>query len=330
MQVVLKRGLAFAGAVLALTACRGDREGGGERSGHALGAVLAQGLREAAQVVVQWPCIAPADSAPAAPKGWAAGKATLTLASSAGAVSLGFVADGGSGSAPTLDNLRRAAAAFAEQEVAAVVSLGGHARAGDELIAMLEALSDDRYLLVASPGDLESARGHRAAVRAVAERGRRIADALEVRLLELGPATVALAPGGRGEAQSPAGAEGCELDDPAAEELASQLERASGLRIWASWAAPRSSNVTEAHGDVRLGRTLQAHLVDLAIVGEPTDREREAGQGRDGAPLEVVAAGFLDGEPRLPVAGKRPAPSALLLRIEGSRWTWSRLDLSAR
>lgn len=323
--------LVCAGAALAaLVGCRGEREDGGQRAGHALGAVLAQGLREAALATAPWPCIAPAAGEPTAPKGWVARPGTLALASSPSAVSLGFVADGGSGSAATLEALRRAAAAFAEQEVVAVVSLGGHAREGAELSGMLEALSHERYLLVASPGDLESARGHREAVRAVAGRGRRIADALEVRLLELGPATVALAPGGRGMSQSPAGAEGCELADSAAEELASQLERAPGRRIWASWAAPRGPNPTAARGDARLGQTLQAHHVELAIVGEPTIPAGETGQGRAGAALEVVAAGFADAEPRLPVNGRAPRPSALVLSVEGPRWSWRRIDLSPR
>lgn len=317
-------------AALALAACKGEREDGGKRAGHALGAVLAQGLREAALATAPWPCVAPAAGEPAAPKGWVSRPGALALEARLGEVRLGFVADGGSGSAPTLDNLRRAAAAFAEQEVVAVVSLGGHAREGAELVGMLEALSHERYLLVASPGDLESARGHREAVRAVAERGRRVADALEVRLLELGPATVALAPGSRGVMQSQAQADGCELDDSAAEELASQLERAAGRRIWASWAAPRGSNPTRARGDARLGRVLAEHHVELAIVGEPTDRVSEAGQGHAGAALEVVAAGFADGEPRLPADGRPPRPSALVLSVEGARWSWRRVDLSTR
>lgn len=324
----MRRGISIAVA-LALAACRGERDDGGERAGHALGAVLAQGLREARRVAAPWPCVAPPTGEPRAPQGFTARPGTLALTPSARAVSLGFVADGGGGGAATLENLRRAAAALAQQEVVAVVSLGGHTAERDELPAMLEALGDQRYLLVASPGDLESAQGHRAAVRALADRGLRIADALEVRLLELGPATVALAPGARGVAQSPAGVEGCELDDSAAEELARQLERAPGVRIWAAWAAPRGLNVTQAHGDARLGRTLGTHHVELAIVGEPTDHVRETGQGRAGGPLEVVAAGFLDGEPRAPVAGRRPMPTALLLRIDGDRWTWRRLDLSA-
>lgn len=323
--------LGIAGAALALAACRGPREDGGERAGHALGAVLAQGLREATKVEAPWPCVAPATGEPEAPPGWVARPGTLALAQRREVVSLGFVADGAGGSAATLENLRRAAAAFAEQEVVAVVSLGGHASERDELAAMLEALSDERYLLVAGPGDLETTQGHRAAVRALAERGRRVADALEVRLLELaGQATVALAPGARGTTQSPAGVDGCELDDSMADELAGQLERAKGLRIWASWAAPRGPHVTQARGDARLGRALLAHHVELAIVGEPTDLTPATGQGRAGAPLEVVATGFLDGAPRLPVAGRPPAPTALLLRIEDGRWSWRRLELVAR
>lgn len=317
-------------AALALASCKGTREDGGERAGHALGAVLAQGLREAAQATAPWPCVAAAAGEPAAPKGWVSRPGALALEDKRGEVKLGFVADGGSGSAATLDNLRRAAAAFAEQEVVAVVSLGGHAREGAELVGMLEALSHERYLLVASPGDLESARGHREAVRVVAERGRLVADALEVRLLEVGPATVALAPGSRGMKQSQAQAEGCELDDAAAEELASQLERATGRRIWASWSAPRGPNVTQALGDARLGQTLAAHHVELAIVGEPTDRAGEAGQGLAGAALEVVAAGFADAEPRLPENGRPPRPSALVLSIDEARWSWRRIELSTR
>lgn len=323
-------------AVLALVGCKGkEKPSGPSELGEAAAVAMLRGLSEAAKALEPWPCAA-LDEAPAPPvalrlEGWRVDGLALVPSEPAGGSSLvGFVGDAGGGAAGTVAQLRRAAAVFAERKVAAVVSLGGMGSSAEEISAGLRALATGGRVVVAMPGDLEPLVEHRKAVARLQQEDLPVVDGSVVRWLKLGPATIATLPGARHRAQLVAQNEGCAFDDAAVEATLGRLAEAEGVKILASWAAPRAGAASSSSGDLALRGALDRAKVDLAIAGEPSLRG-EAGEraGRAGSGAQVALAGFSDGEPRLPAGGEPRPASALLVKVARTEWQLERVALSA-
>jgi hypothetical protein len=326
---------AVAGAIaLSLLGCKGKPDATSSELGEAAAVAMLRGVAEAAKVLEPWPCAA-LEEAPAPPvalrmEGWRMdGLALVPVGAASASAVVGFVGDAGGGAAATVVQLRRAAELFAARKVAVIVALGGMGQAEEEIAAGLRALATGGNVVVAMPGDLESLAEHKRAVARLQQEELAVVDGSVVRWLKLGPATIATLPGARHRAQLVAGNEGCAFDEAAVEATLGRLAEAEGVKILASWAAPRSGAASASSGDLALRTALDRAKVDLAIAGEPTLRGGATDRaGRAGGGLQVARAGFSDGEPRLPGGGKPPAASALLVKIGRAEWQLERVELA--
>jgi hypothetical protein len=332
------------GAVIALLAmamaCRGDNVASTDL-GRSAATALQRGISAAAAVTLPWPCAEPASFAETRAfqlEGWQINGPVLQPATARTAFIVGFIADAGGATPATEAQLRRAARAFADEQVDVVVSLGGMASDAAQIESVLRVLATGvPYPVVAIPGDLEAIGAHRAAIDVLRRQGLRVIDGSLVRWVHLGIATLATLPGARHQGQLAAGPEGCGFDDNAIEATAQQLGRADGLKILASWAAPRSGGSFDENAEVKTGvvgdwalrQAMDRHHVDLMVAGEPVKVAAEAlGNGSSKERSRLLFTGFSDAEPRMPVRGRPARPSVLVLHLTRSTWRWQRMDLS--
>lgn len=216
-----------------------------------------------------------------------------------------------------------------------MISLGGMGGDAEAIAAGLRALAtgggvSGRLVVIAVPGDLEPLTAHRQAVERLQKEALPVVDGSVVRWLKLTTATIATLPGARHQEQLVAGSGGCAFDDAAVDATLGRLAEAVGVRVLASWAAPRAGAVTSATGDLALRQALDRAKIDLAITGEPTSGGLAVERaGRPGGPTDIAHTGFSDGEPRTPSGGKRRSATALLVKLGRGEWQIQRVELAA-
>lgn len=248
---------------------------------------------------------------------------------------IGVVADARGGSEPTLQRLAALRQEMVSAGVELVISLGGQARSRTELIRVLSALAlDASWIVVALPGDREALPDHRAAIAEVDGAQAVIVDGSQVRFLEHGKTVIATFPGVAYGSQLVAADDGCVHTAEDATALASVLARGDGLRIVASYAAPRqrgpgASDLTQ--DGIHVGEQL---LADALVPASPTlvlhglveDAARLPGEGQHPAGGEdmVVATGSLEAAPN-PLRHRSVTSSAIIARVKPDRVRWRRV-----
>ncbi len=286
-----------------------------------LGKALAAALAAADHARAPWRCTAPDTPALATETvaGWHLADHAMTRLD-AGDATIGVIADAGGSSAPTIAALARLRGQLDAAHPAAVISLGGMGATEAELTATLGTLSDHAaYPIVALPGDLEPMPGQVAAVAALRRRGDPVVDGRLVRWIEVAGATIATIPGAGGPspARLVAGAEGCAWRAPEVAQLDAALSEKPGLRITASFEAPRLTEDGDATGELALTAAVP---IDIALHATTSLSPARSGR-RDGAAV-ALSPGSADATARVP---RTRGPSAGLLAIHGAAWTWTPL-----
>jgi len=321
----------FAGAVLAgLAACSGrSNVPVGSRTGPAIAAALVA----AGEAREPWRCAAPdgpsmADETLATgAHRWQLGARVMKL-DAAGEIAIGVFADA-AGSAPeTIAALGRLRAQLAHVDL--VLSLGGMGATRAELDASFAAIADRAaWPLVALPGDLEPVPAQTEAIAAARQRGAAVIDGRLVARIELPAATIALVPGAGAASRLAAGPEGCAYRAADVAAAFADLTPRPGLRILASAEAPREldrgdrGNRGEPAGELALA-VGAGQQIDIALHGPTSSAATPACSGtRDGSAVSLTP-GSIDATPRLP--GPRRSPTAGILRLRGSAWTWKPIE----
>ena len=296
----------LAGAVALLVACRGHHAPGPPPLGKALvaAAVAAEHAR------VAWRCSAPDTPAlaPGTVGRWATAERTLSLGDPKRDVTIGVVADAGGNAPATLAALARLRTKLAGADL--VVTLGGMGTTQQELEATLGTLADKSRPLVALPGDLEDERAQRAALAALANQGNAVFDGRLARWITAGDATFATLPGTGALERLVAGADGCAWRASDVAVIYKQLAERPGVRVALAAESPREG----ASGELALA---PATPVDVVVHGAAPVTPARSG-GRDGKAASL-SPGTADALPRLP---ETRAPSAGLLVIRGTTWSW--------
>jgi hypothetical protein len=306
------------GIVVALTACGSKTEHGGKPR---VGAVLAALFRASDEVQQPWRCAAL--DVPALPDedlghGWKTHEHTLVRAGDG--LVVGVVADAGGAAPNTLAALGRLRAQLDAAKPDLVLALGGNGREDDELVATLGALGDRAvWPIVSLPGDLESESAHRRALATLRKRGDVVLDGRQVRFIEAGGVTIGTIPGAGARERLVAGGDGCAWTADDIAKLYSAVTAKSGLRIVATAEAPRRMVGGEPTGELALVPT-EAIEVLLHAPVVPAASPAASG-GRDGAKA-LLTPGTADATTRLP--GPH-TPSAGILTVRGTSWTWKPL-----
>ncbi len=310
---------------LALIGCGGGSDPAplGERVGPALTAAFAA----AESVRAPWRCAA-ADVPMLAVETLKVGTHTWKLAGHAvtlegkGSVTIGVIADAGGAAPATLAALGRLRTQLATADL--VITLGGMGGTQVELEATLGTLAERApYPIVALAGDLESVTAQSTAIQALRARGHVVIDARHARTIELPGATIATVPGATSAARLVAGGDGCSYTAADVAAMFAVLSPQPGLRILASFEAPRTVVNGEPAGQLALTSGAAQH-VDIALHGPITGAPSPARTGgRDGGGV-ALTPGTCDATTRLP--GPRHAPSAGLLTLgvlpSGATWRW--------
>jgi hypothetical protein len=277
-----------------------------------IASALAATLTEADRAHAPWRCTAEdlPELATATIGAWQVAHNTLSHAAASQLV-IGVVADAGGADPKTLAALGRLRAKLDDQKADLVLALGGMGVTQRELEATLTVLARPSSPVVALPGDLESVTAQTAAIAALATKGAAVLDGRLVRWIELPSLTIGTVAG-----IGTAGPDGCTWQPEDVLQLYQELAARPGLRIAALAGAPREMVTGEATGDVAL---VPGPAIDVVVHG-PTRPAPSAAQsgGRDGARI-TLSPGTADASPRLP---ETRAPSAALLIIKGSTWTW--------
>ncbi|MBV8761854.1 MAG: hypothetical protein JO257_31465 [Deltaproteobacteria bacterium] len=301
--------LARAVASALLVACHGHHAPGPPPLGKALAAALAA----ADHARVPWRCAA-ADTpalAPVTVGRWATAERTLSLGDPKRDVTIGVVADAGGNAPATLAALARLRSKLAAADL--VVTLGGMGTTEPELEATLGTLADKTRPLVVLPGDLEDEHAQRAAVATLASKGNAVFDGRLARWITAGDATLATIPGTGASERLVAGADGCAWRASDVATVYKQLADRPGVRIALLAEAPREGQ----SGELAL---VPATPVDVVVHGAaPLSPARQG--TRDGK-YQSLSPGTVDALPRLP---ETHAPSAGLLVIHGTTWSWKPL-----
>jgi hypothetical protein len=243
-----------------------------------------------------------------------------TLARSDAGLIVGVIADAG-GSAPnTLAALGRLRAQFDAAKPDLVLALGGNGRDDKEIIATLGALGDRApWPIVSLPGDLESETAHRQALATLRKRGDVVLDGRQVRFIESGGVTIGTLPGAGARERLVAGGDGCGWTSADIAALYAAVTAKSGVRIIASAEAPRRIARGEPAGELAL---VPPEAIEVLLHGPVVSAPSPAASGtRDGVKA-VLTPGTADATTRLP--GPH-APSAGILSVRGSSWTWKPL-----
>lgn len=297
----------LAGAVaLLVVACRGHHAPGPPP----LGKALVAALEAADHARVPWRCAA-ADTpalAPVTVGRWATAERTLSLGDPKREVTIGVVADAAGNAPATLAALARLRTKLAGADL--VVTLGGMGTTQAELEATLGTLADKQRPLVALPGDLEDERAQRDAIATLSAHGDAIFDGRLARWITAGDATLATIPGTGASDRLVAGGDGCAWRASDVATLYKQLAERPGVRIALAAESPREGQ----SGELAL---VPATPVDVVVHGAaPLTAARQG--TRDGT-YESLSPGTADALPRLP---ETHAPSAGLLVIRGTTWSW--------
>ena len=299
----------------ALLACGGSH-------GHtppSLDKALVAAMGAADHVQTPWRCAAadgPKLAAEQLPNDWQTADHSLRHGAKS-ELSIGVVADAGGAAPQTLAALGRLRAQLDAAHVDLVVALGGMGGAQPALEATLGVLADHApWPVVALPGELESMSAQVAAITALRARHEVVLDGRLVRWIELPGITLGTVPGAGDLARLVAGTDGCAWQLADITGLYGELAARSGLRIAALAEAPRELVDGEATGEVEL---TPGQPIDLVLHGptHPAPSPAQSG-GRDGAHV-ALSPGTSDATTRLPETRK---PSAGLLVIHGTAWTW--------
>lgn len=302
--------LAIAGTVAALAACHGHRAEGPPPLGKALTALLS--AADAARA--PWRCAAL--DVPALPTenlgAWSIAEHTLKLGQPRSELRVGIVADTGGSAPATLAALARLRAKLAGADL--VVTLGGMGTTRAELEATLGTLADHApYPVVALPGDLEDERDHTAAIAALRGKGDLVLDGRRARWIATDTATLATLPGAGAQERLVAGADGCAWRAADVAAIYDELAQKPGVRVALASEAPRAG----ATGELPL---VPSAAIDVVVHGAAQLTPGKQG-ARDGKKADL-SPGTADASPRLP---ETHAPSAGLLVIRGSAWSWQPL-----
>ena len=308
--------------VLAVTSC-----GGGKRAvpaGERVAPVLAAALDMADRVRSPWRCAAP-DGPPLADEQLAVGERTWIAAGHTvrldlprkGEMVIGAIADAGGAAPATIAALGRLHQKLAKADV--VIALGGMGTTQAEIEATLGAIADKAYPLVALPGDLESVSGQTAAIAALRGKGLVVIDGRLARRVELPGVMIATIPGSASASRLVAGAEGCGYRAADVTTALAELTPHPSLRILASAEAPRETPGGEPTGEVALTASA-GQEIDVALHGPTTEAASRARSGARAGDAVALTPGTADATARLP--GPAHPPSAGLLTIHGTSWTW--------
>jgi hypothetical protein len=305
---VAKGCLAIAGAVV-LAACHGHHEAGPPPLGKALSAVLA-----AADVTrVPWRCTTPTTTAltDETRDGWQVGDHSLTSTAARPELRIGIVSDTGGSAPATLAALARLRVKLGAADL--VVTLGGMGTTRSELEATLGTLADKApWPVVALPGDLEDEDAQVAAIAALRGKGSFVLDGRQVRWIAADTATLATVPGAGAKERLVAGGDGCAWRTADVAKIYDELAGKPGLRIALASEAPRAGGT----GELPL---VPPPGIDVVVHG--ASRLSPAMQGKRGTTANL-SPGTADASPRLP---ETHAPSAGLLVIRGTAWSWQPL-----
>ncbi len=331
----------LAAALVALTGCCREPDAV-DRASPELGDTLAAGAAHAfaASAALREPFRCSESPPPTAQK-VAVGRRTFAVAGDTLTVTppdhmlvLGVLADARGATAGTEANLARVRAAFDKEKVELVISLGGMGTSEAELTRVFRAVGTPLWAI---PGDRESIPAHRAALAALAKEGQPVFDGSRVKAVAIDGALIAALPGAASSGQLMAGADGCVYRPVDVTAVAARLAAGSGMRVWASHAAPRQSG--PAAGDLALGgvhvgnlalaAALPAAHAHLVLHGEVDQAGLGAasGQAHAGDVPIILGAGAVEA---MPVAGARGAPiggAALVVRIAGHGISWKRIRL---
>jgi hypothetical protein len=234
------------------------------------------------------------------------------------ALAIGVVADAAGGAPPTLAALGRLRAKLDAAHVDVVLALGGMGGTRADIEATLGALATHAaWPVVALPGDLEPAAAHADAIAALRARGVPVVDGRLARWVELAPATVATLPGAGTAERLVAGADGCAYTAEDLAALTDALSAKPGVRVLATSEAPRAvAAAGEPTGDLGL---LRHAAIDVVLHGAADAASPAASGSRDGGAV-ALAPGPADALGRLPAPAQ--PPSAGVLAIHGTAWTW--------
>ncbi|CAN5827292.1 hypothetical protein BH11MYX3_BH11MYX3_25730 [soil metagenome] len=234
-------------------------------------------------------------------------------------LTIATIADAGGAAPATIAALGRIKPKLAKADL--VLALGGMGTTAAELEATLGALADKAPLVVL-PGDLEGIGALTTAIKSLRAKGHLVIDGRLAQRIELPGATLAVVAGTGAASRAIAGADGCTYraaDVPAA---FADLTARTRLRILATAEAPRGTSGGEAVGELALtpGAGTEIDIVLHGPVDGAVSRARTGGRDADAIAL---TPGTSDATPRLP--GPVRTPTAGLLSIHGTTWTWKPL-----
>ena len=300
--------------VVAIAACGG---GGSAPLGERVGPLLGAALTAADQARTAWRCAAP--DTPALPdetlttgtRKWKLAGHTVQRVGT-GDVAIAAVADAGGAAPPTVAALGRLRGKLDAAAPDVVLALGGMGANQGELEATLGTLAGP-WLVVALPGDLEPAEALAKAAEALRRRGAAVVDGRLARRIELPGVTVATVPGGA-PGRIVAGADGCSYRASDVAAAVADLAGHAGLRVVASFEAPRETIAGEATGDLPLAPEA---AVDVVLSSRQAPSPPASG-GRDGKAVRL-GPGIADATPRL---GAPHTPSLGILSATDARWSW--------
>jgi hypothetical protein len=303
--------------VMLVAACGGGSGSvpAGERVGPGLSAAFAGADKHRAP----WRCAAPDGPtlADETIKGWKLAGHTLT-ADATGEITIAAIADAGGAAPATIAALGRIKTKLATVDL--VIALGGMGTTQAELEATLGAIADKApYPVVALPGDLEGAGALAAAITSLRAKGMLVIDGRLAQRIELPGASIATIAGASADTRLVAGGDGCAYQAADVPAVLAALTAKPGLRILATAEAPRITIDGEPAGELALtpGPGTEIDLVLHGPAGVTATKNRTGGRDADAIPL---TPGSADATPRLP--GGLHAPTAGLLSIRGSSWTW--------
>ena len=302
--------------VVLLAACGGAKQptSAAPSLAHALSATLTAASREPAP----WRCVA--DDLPelalATIGEWQVAQHSLVHKSPKDVV-IGVIADAGGADPKTIAALGRIRAKLDDAHAELVIALGGMGTTQPELEATLGVLAKPTSPVIALPGDLEAVAAETAAIAVLTAKGSPVIDGRLVRWIELPDATIGTI-AGAGNPLRLATNDGCVWRAEDVVQLYKDLEAKPGLRIAALAEAPREGDSGELD--------LAPPAIDLVLHG-PTHPIASAAQagGRDGTHVGL-SPGTADATPRLSnQTHSLSAPSAGLLTLRGSAWSWKPL-----
>jgi hypothetical protein len=290
-------------------------------AGAQLGPAIAAAIAAAEAARAPWRCAAvdgptgPDETLIAGDHAWRLSGRTLTLVAP-GDLAIGVLADaGGSGSA-TLAALGRLRAQLGHIDL--MITLGGMAGSQAGLEAVLGALTDPAWPLVALPGDLEPIPVHSEAIAAARRRGAGVVDGRLVHRIELGGATLALVPGVAVASRLVSGQDGCTYQPSDVAAAYAELAPRPGLRVLVSGEPARRAEASDPTGELALAPST-AQLVDVLLYGPWGDGVSPPRTGRRNGAAAPLTPGSSDTIAR---PGLRRPASAGVFTIRGTAWAW--------